>query len=330
MINNIKSRNYFFVILSIICTTASLYFISTNVSRVYNFEKSRWEVLKKPNQFSSVVLGNSHSRGLYFTEVEKVYYLSSSGEDLFESFYKAKKSIREMDDLKCLFIAVSLSASHHTNKFSNNNARAKFYNINKSFTYLENDIEPYVEGLTADLIRPDKWTPVIKRIISPNLDGKLTTKNDSKNGWIEPGSFRELAEPNKVKEKATQRGNYHNALINENTSQSQRDIIEHNFIEQWREFNHLIMQENDLFVVYFQPPYLSEYKEQIDIERIRKTNEIFNSSQLASESILYYQALAPSWQNAKFYNDDHLNILGAAQFTKEFEDFLKKKKIDCF
>lgn len=155
------------------------YVFSEAVDPVYPGLRTRMALLRtRAADIQVVMVGNSHSGAVNLTAMDlEGLHLWQGGQDAFEAAYLARYAAREVPRLEYVLFA----ASHGLQRVDNSlltsrdrrGLRREMYARTPLLRPLPGDLEPWVNGKLAPVVRYDHWRGVVARLKHPRSSGRI-------------------------------------------------------------------------------------------------------------------------------------------------------------
>ena len=298
----------------------SLHIISNALSPVHPIDTARKSVIDLHScQIMALSAGHSQSRAIDFESMNLPgFYSWRNGQDLFETTYKVRQLAPRIPELKVVLIpfAYTLLWMDNVAITSSNRSmlRLEMYNTYPRPTQIiEGDLQRFIAGLLAPVVRYDHWLPVLSQI----RRGTPADIPILENGWNTTKlRDRPISSPSELFFDSLLKAKYHVLPVQETTA-SHPDVLPD--LEKLVKGMIECLQGQDIGVVFYTPPYFHSYNSLVGTDIILNAQNILKDwiAEYPNASYLDYSTHQDFTEETHlFYDAAHLNGAGAAAFSR--------------
>lgn len=323
-----------FIIIALLFAFA-LTWLSDRFDAVFALGKIRMKMLlQKANSIEALAVGHSGNRSIDFSEMElRGYHLWLGGSDLFETDYLLTAIIPMLPNVKIVFIPIHpLDFRLDHGPFERHHEKRKWYYATtptfRSFRLINGDLKNLVRGKLSAIIRTDHWEGVVKAILShdatnardmTNGSGKHANQIDEygymgprKHGVMNPDSLTARWDQLRGLLRMAKEYAERHPEISGETDEALRSSIR-------------TLRKRNIRVIFFTAPITEICQELLIREEMTTTNVVKEHMQKIEEDfgIDYYdfsQDTSFTRTYDYFFNEDHLNAVGAKLFSRKLKD----------
>lgn len=301
-----------------------LYLTSEHVAPVYPAEKNQTrKLLKRAKNIEVISVGNSHSRALDYQAMGlQGFYLWRNASDQFEVCHLLNAVIPLLPNLKVVFINITPVTFAQDNSMGNAAIRERSYATVptiRSLRLMHGDFKNLVRGKLSPIIRQDHWMGVAKGLIrkcfpresTPEERELLALEKVDESGFIGTRFEKVMNPPDPA---STQRHaewfeNRYNPAIQEESFQALAATVR-------------LLRQKQIRVILYTPPYpdvTNQYFSRKISEGVRPIRQYMERLQ-KEYGVEYYDFSTDelfSHRYEYFFDESHLNVKGAAIFSKK-------------
>lgn len=293
------------------------------------------QLREQADEIEALSVGNSHSVAIDFETLgQRGYHLWRPSGDLFEARYQLEALLPSLPNVHTVYISTSYTEFRWDNGADPEREfiRQEMYSILPASAPLPGDLDNFMLGKLRSvfpfdyLIRADHWKNVFRGLLvrpdDPPQPIRVRRETDGQTfnpRFVECSVLgdEELAEAAEI-DVATHQGRM--STMAASNTHLQRDA--------YRTAVELIrfLQERDIRVVFYTPPYYKTYTELSDPALISEMKQTM--SRLQQEyGVEYYDFSADEElisDSRLFLNTDHLNLCGARVFSTRLNQLMGK------
>ena len=323
-----------FALAAALAYTANRVWPDTVSNEYADYQLQVRQLREQADEIEALSVGNSHSLALDFETLgQRGYHLWRPSGDLFEARYQLEALVPSLPNVHTVYISTSYGLFRWDNGADPEREfiRQEMYSILPAATPAPGDLDNFMLGKFRSvfpfdyLIRADHWKNVFRGLLvgregSQQADRfrRETDGQELNTRFVECTLLRdeELAEVAE-RDVATYEGRM--STMSAGNTHLQRDT--------YRATVELIqfLQERDIRVVFYTPPYYESYIELTDPAMIEEMKQIM--SRLQQEYGVEYYDLSADEElisdSRLFLNTDHLNLCGARVFSARLKQLMK-------
>ncbi len=292
------------------------------------------QLQEQTDEIEALSVGNSHSLAIDFETLgQRGYHLWRPSGDLFEAHYQLEALLPSLPNVHTVYISTSYSLFRWDNGADPEREfiRQEMYSILPASAPLPGDLDNFMLGKFRSvfpfdyLIRADHWKNVFRGLLvrpdGPQQADRIRRETDGQTvstRFAECTLLRdeELAEAAEI-DVATYQGRM--STMAAGNTHLQRDTYR-TAVELIR-----LLQERDIRVVFYTPPYYESYVELSDPAMIEEMKQIMSGLQ-QEYGVEYYDLSADEElisDSRLFLNSDHLNLCGARVFSTRLNELME-------
>ena len=289
------------------------------------------QFLQQSSEIELITMGNSHNLALDLNEFDqKGYHLWRNGGDFFEIKYLLDYLLPKFSNVRTVLIPASYF-TFHINKSSwkiLKRDRRRMYTVIPSWRFIDGEFQEFVLGKIylifplETLVRQDHWEMVIQSLFDKSLRTGNTNRAEDGQEVIAKYTACEYKEFNELVTYTKEIGISHHL-------EAQRDSLESHPNLPTQAYEAAVdvievLQERDIRVVFYTPPYFEAYTDLYDPETLAVMKGYMAQLQQEYQIEYYDFSTDPEFihDHRLFYDDDHLNLCGARLFSAKLNKII--------